>query len=151
MWAMASLFSTQFRDMLELLYQEAKRMLEHLTLDGEEEDTTSIGTELAQAWVLIAAFESMRAFHRRAWMSAGRAFRLVQAMHYHEIDSPTKKQGLSPPLDRDSIAVEEKRRVFWMAYLLDHLISLRDDWPITLNEHVVRINCPLPTRLFQLY
>ncbi|KAL2844387.1 fungal-specific transcription factor domain-containing protein [Aspergillus pseudodeflectus] len=149
MWAMASLLSTQFRDMLELLYQEAKRMLEHLTLDGEEDDTTSIGTELAQAWVLIAAFESMRAFHRRAWMSAGRAFRLVQALHYHEIDSPTRRQGLSPPLGRDSIAVEEKRRVFWMAYLLDHLISLRDDWPITLNEHVICTRLPAPDSDFQ--
>lgn len=68
-------------------------------------------------------------------MSAGRAFRLVQLMRLHEIDSPTK-----PPVpEADLIETEEKRRVFWMAYFLDHLLSMRNNWPITLNEHVVRL------------
>lgn len=66
-------------------------------------------------------------------MSAGRAFRLVQLMRLHEIDSPTK----APVADADLIETEEKRRVFWMAYFLDHLFSMRNNWPITLNEHVV--------------
>lgn len=77
----------------------------------------------------------MRTLHRAAWASAGRAFRLVQLMRLHEIDSPTK-----PPVpERDTIETEEKRRVFWMAYFLDHLLSMRNNWPITLNEHVVRL------------
>jgi hypothetical protein len=67
-------------------------------------------------------------------MSAGRAFRLVQLRRLHEIDSPTKPQVP----DEDFIETEEKRRVFWMAYFLDHLFSMRNSWPITLNEHVVR-------------
>jgi hypothetical protein len=77
----------------------------------------------------------MRTFHRSAWMSAGRAFRLVQLMRLHEIDSPTKL----PVPEADLIETEEKRRVFWMAYFLDHLLSMRNNWPITLNEHVVRL------------
>lgn len=68
-------------------------------------------------------------------MSAGRAFRLVQLMRLHEIDSPTKL----PVPEADLIETEEKRRVFWMAYFLDHLLSMRNNWPITLNEHVVRL------------
>lgn len=89
--------------------------------------------EEIQVWILIATYESMRTFHRSAWMSAGRAFRLVQLMRLHEIDIPTKP----PTPGLDLIDTEEKRRVFWMAYFLDHLLSMRDNWPITLNEHVV--------------
>jgi hypothetical protein len=137
MWTLAALLSAQFRDMVEPLYEETRHMLEHLTIDGDE-SSNNVATELAQAWVLVATFESMRTYHRRAWMSVGRAFRLVQAMHYHEIDSPIDRRGMSSPQGGDFVEVEEKRRVFWMAYFLDHIISLRDDWPITLNEHVVR-------------
>jgi hypothetical protein len=135
MWTLASLLSAQFRDMIEPLYQETKQMLEYLSVEGAEH--SSVNTELGQAWVLVVTFESMRTYHRTAWMSAGRAFRLVQAMRYHEIDNPIDKRGPSSPQCGDFIEVEERRRVFWMAYFLDHIISMRDDWPITLNEHVV--------------
>ncbi|KAJ5166966.1 fungal-specific transcription factor domain-containing protein [Penicillium canariense] len=136
MWTLASLLSVQSRDMIEPLYQETKQMLEYLSVPAMEQHGST--TELSQAWVLLVSFESMRAYHRQAWMSAGRAFRLVQAMRYHEIDSPVDKGGASSPQSGDLIEIEERRRVFWMAYFLDHVISMRDDWPITLNEHVVR-------------
>lgn len=70
-------------------------------------------------------------------MSAGRAFRLMQAMHFHEIDNPNNKNNQPSSQSSGHIEIEEKRRVFWMAYFLDHVISIRNDWPITLNEHVV--------------
>ena len=75
----------------------------------------------------------MRAYHQQAWMSAGRALRLVQLLRLHEIDIPNK----DPVPETEFIVIEEKRRVFWMAYSLDHLFSMRNNWPVTLNEHVV--------------
>ncbi|KAJ5310737.1 uncharacterized protein N7443_003198 [Penicillium atrosanguineum] len=147
MWTLASLVSAQFRDMIEPLYQETKQMLEYLSVEGAEH--SSVNTELGQAWVLVVTFESMRTYHRTAWMSAGRAFRLVQAMRYHEIDNPIDKRGPSSPQCGDFIEVEERRRVFWMAYFLDHIISMRDDWPITLNEHVICTRLPAPDGEFQ--
>jgi hypothetical protein len=135
MWALASLLSSHLRDLVEPLYQQAKQMLEPLSVEAKEHSSSS--TALAQAWVLVATFESMRTYHRQAWMSAGRAFRLVQAMRYHEIDTPIDKRGPHSPQSGDAFEVEERRRVFWMAYFLDHVISMRDDFPITLNEHVV--------------
>ncbi|OJJ99337.1 hypothetical protein ASPACDRAFT_120657 [Aspergillus aculeatus ATCC 16872] len=137
MWTLAALLSTQFRDMIEPLYQETKRMLDQITA-GKNEDS-NIDTEIGQAWILLVTFESMRTYHRRAWMSAGSAFHFVQAMHYHEIDSLDGERGSAHAQRGDFIEVEERRRVFWMAYVLDHIISMRDDWPITLNEHVVRM------------
>ncbi|OGE56339.1 hypothetical protein PENARI_c003G05074 [Penicillium arizonense] len=146
MWALASLLSAQFREMIEPLYQKTKQTLESISIEGND---YNVNTELAQAWVLVVIFESMRTHHRQAWMSAGRAFRLVQAMRYHEIDRPTDKGGPSSPRNGDFIQVEERRRVFWMAYFLDHVISMRDDWPITLNEHVICTRLPALDSDFQ--
>ncbi|KAF5013200.1 hypothetical protein FDECE_779 [Fusarium decemcellulare] len=147
MWTLATLLSVQFRDMTEPLYQKVKQMLESLSI--ESNGRRSCDTELVQAWVLIATCESMRTYHQAAWMSAGRAFRLIQAMRFHEIDTPGNKNDPSLSNDDDFIETEEKRRVFWMAYLLDHLLGIRSDWPITLNEHVVCTRLPAPDSKFQ--
>ncbi|RSM04360.1 hypothetical protein CDV31_010062 [Fusarium ambrosium] len=134
-WALASLLSTQFTHLTEPLYQTAKQTLESLSLDSKEPH--SHDTELVQAWVLIAIYESMRTYHQQAWMSAGRSFRLVQAFRFHELDMPAKDDFTPPPEVDTFVETEEKRRVFWMAYFLDHLFSVRNGWPVTLNEHVV--------------
>ncbi|KAJ5541001.1 hypothetical protein N7494_006077 [Penicillium frequentans] len=142
MWTMATLMSVQFRDLTEPLYHEAKQTLKTLDtgdVDGHE-------TELVQAWVLIAMCESMRTQHRQAWMSAGQAFRILQGKRFHELDSPKKN---TQSTEDDPIQIEEKRRVFWMAYFLDHLLSIRNDWPITLNEHVICTRLPSPDQQFQ--
>lgn len=133
MWTIASLLSAHSSHMAEPLYRETKQMLESLTTN----EPRSANTELAQAWVLVVTFESMRTYHHQAWLSAGRAFRLVQGMRYHSLDRPIDNHCPSALCD-DLIEIEERRRVFWMAYFLDHVISMRDNWPITLNEHVVR-------------
>ncbi|PWY79120.1 hypothetical protein BO70DRAFT_362897 [Aspergillus heteromorphus CBS 117.55] len=150
MWSLVTLLSAQFRDLTEPLYRKAKRMLDSHAL--EEEEQCGSETELAQTWVLIAMCESMRTHHRQAWMSAGQAFRLVQAMRFHEIDRPRNSNSHEVLLSHESsdfIETEEKRRVFWMAYFLDHLFSMRSDWPITLNEHVICTRLPIPDREFQ--
>ncbi|KAK9491685.1 transcription factor [Lipomyces doorenjongii] len=146
MWILATLLSAQFRDMTEPLYHETKQMLESLSIGGNEH--SGCERELVQAWVLVATCESMRTYHGQAWMSAGRIFRLVQAMRYHEIDSPSNNSVISSPESGDFIETEEKRRVFWMAYFLDHLFSMRNDWPITLNEHVIILDCRLTRLLY---
>ncbi|KAK9234752.1 fungal-specific transcription factor domain-containing protein [Lipomyces kononenkoae] len=147
MWTLATLLSAQFRDMTEPLYHETKQMLESLSFDGNEH--SGCDTELVQGWVLVATYESMRTYHRQAWMSAGRAFRLVQGMRFHEIDSPRNDSAISSCESGDFIETEEKRRVFWMAYFHDHLLSIRNNWPITLNEHVVCTRLPAPEVEFQ--
>lgn len=121
MWTLASLLSAQFRHLQEPLYQETKRLLEISYLLGDQ--SNAIDTEEIQGWILIATYESIRTLHRSAWMSTGRAFRLVQLMRLHEIDSPT--HSLTPRVDL--IGTEEKRRVFWMTYFLDHLLSMRNN------------------------
>ncbi|RSL62831.1 hypothetical protein CEP53_004607 [Fusarium sp. AF-6] len=129
-WALAALLSTQFTHLTESLYQTAKQTLESLSLQSK--DPHSHDTELVQAWVLIAIYESM-----------------LQAFRFHELDMPVK-DNLTPPSEVDTfVETEEKRRVFWMAYILDHLFSVRNDWPVTLNEHVICTRLPAPESKFQ--
>ena len=75
----------------------------------------------------------MRAYHRQTWLSASRALHLVQLIRLHKSDSPANMLISDP----DHTETEERRRVFWMAYVLDHLFSMWNDWPVMLNEHVV--------------
>lgn len=131
MWTLASLLSAQFQYLQESLYQSTTQMLNGICLSSPGHDR--FDKEQIQAWLLIAVYELMRSFHRQAWMSTGRAFRLVQLLRLHGLDSPT--EATSP--DEDFIDTEEKRRAFWMAYFLDHLFSICNNWPITLGEHVV--------------
>lgn len=136
MWTLATLMSAQLRDMTDPLYHETKKRLGPLTIEGNEH--SSHDTELVQSWVLIATCESMRTFHREAWMSGGRAFRLVQGLRYHEIDSDCVP-GVLTSLGEDApVMTEERRRVFWMAYFLDHILGIRNDWPLTLCDEMVR-------------
>ncbi|KAB8239071.1 Zn(II)2Cys6 transcription factor [Aspergillus alliaceus] len=143
MWSLAALLSIKFQHFQESLYQEAKAMLELSYLAGNKNPV--VDTEEIQAWILIATYEFMRTYHRLAWMSAGRACRLVQLERLHEIDNPAN----TPVPDSKHIEVEEKRRVFWMAYFYDHLFSMRNNWPVTLNEHVVCTRLPAPEVNFQ--
>ena len=131
MWALASLMSPQLQHLQQAFYLDAKHMLGNLDLLPNIIDEQA-QTEIAQAWVLIAIFESMKANHRQAWSSAGRAFRLVQLMRLHELDVMHKDEEeiLS---ENEFVTKEERRRVLWMAFLLDHLFCMRNNWPITLS------------------
>ncbi|KAF4439920.1 hypothetical protein F53441_12421 [Fusarium austroafricanum] len=139
MWIISILLSTQFRELIEPLYTQVKRDLESVK---------SFEVEHAQSWTLLTVCELMRASYIQAWISAGRMFRIVQGLHYHEIDSPDKSHGSQNDLQHFT-RTEEKRRVFWMAYFLDHLFSMRNDWPMTLSEHMICTRLPIPDGDFQ--
>ena len=184
MWLLAMSLSTQFEHLRDGLYSETRTALEALDLseDGDTAANNLPPVQVVQAWILLALYEYQRKSAQCAWLSAGRAFRLVHLLRLHEIDSVGL--GVSPPLsvirrckrarslanhrlqqvtpsdtsasssdggylpmDDDWITMEEKRRTFWVAYVLDRLCSTKFIWPypLTLQEDVV---CQNPTRHF---
>ncbi|CAH0044527.1 unnamed protein product [Clonostachys solani] len=124
MWILAILLSTQSRDLINPLYSRVRQDIDPIIMD-----TGPCQLELVQAWTLLTVCELMRALYGQAWASAGRMFRLLQGLRYHEIDSPSKDPVASEGII-DPIRTEEKRRVFWMAFFIDHLLSIRNRWPI---------------------
>ncbi len=71
-----------------------------------EDETQPVRVEHAQAWLLVAYYELARGGYRRASVSAGRAFRLVQMAGLHEVDRP----GGVISEGEDGVVVEERRR-----------------------------------------
>ncbi|KAK4040640.1 hypothetical protein C8A01DRAFT_46105 [Parachaetomium inaequale] len=112
------------------------------TLDLADDDLHPVRIEQVQAWLLVAFYELARSSYRRASISAGRAFRLVQLARLYEVDSPRDE-------DEDPVVKEERRRTFWVAYCLDRLISMRNRCPLTLTEEMVYTRLPSPELAFQ--
>lgn len=103
-------------------------------LEAGEDEMEIVPIEHVQAWLLIAFYEFTRGNFRRGWISAGRAFRLVQLANLHGIDSPENM-----PQGDDAVWMEERRRTFWVAYCLDRFIGMkRGHWPLTITEEAVR-------------
>ncbi|KAH8879031.1 hypothetical protein GQ53DRAFT_856499 [Thozetella sp. PMI_491] len=149
MWTLAMSMSSQFEHMREATYVETRQMLEQCDAKLDDDDGNSGAEhtsqlEQAQAWILVAHYEFLRARHQRAWFSAGRVFRLVQFLRLHEVDTPlgSLRSGTWPPTKEDNIVMEEKRRAFWVAYSLDRLISVHHELPLALNEEMICTRLP---------
>ncbi|OKL55498.1 putative Transcription factor [Talaromyces atroroseus] len=134
MWILAASCSRQFQSMLEVL-------------DTKDNEVDGIDIEQVQAWILLVLYEVTNSHSRRGWISAGRAFRLVQLMRLFEIDGSDTM--LAQSLTDDWVQLEEKRRTFWMAYLLDRFISVQNGLPLTLNEQVILTRLPAGDSEFQ--
>lgn len=127
MWTLAASVSAHYQNVGDSLYQHTRRSLE--TMDSKNTKLESMDLEQVQAWLLLAIHEFMCIDFRRGWMSAGRAFRLIQLCWRHGTDGPDQAQG-------DWIESEQKRRTFWMAYCLDRFVSMRIGSPLTFSETV---------------
>ena len=91
----------------------------------------------AQTWSLTAAYEFKMMYFPRAWMSVGRASRMVLMMGLNRVDGVglDVKQCLPPPIDWTER--EERRRTFWMAYCVDRYASIGTGWPMSIDERDV--------------
>ncbi|OAQ97806.1 hypothetical protein LLEC1_02550 [Akanthomyces lecanii] len=126
-WTLASLVSPRSHTTHERLYGAAKRAAEVSSKASDADIATSQAMELVQATILVSTYESMRGFYDTAWTTAGRAVRKVQMMRLHEIDG----EAQNPFLDQhDLTEKEERRRAFWMVYLLDRLLAIYTRLPI---------------------
>ncbi|KAG6359550.1 hypothetical protein INS49_013071 [Diaporthe citri] len=156
MWTLAASASAYHLTLRDSLYQRTRQALENLdqrTGSADEPTTTTTtaitataDTEVVQAWLLLAVHELMCVSFRRAWITAGRAFRLIQLdPSWTAADGgvPTEMNIDSQNHHAQWIEIEQRRRTFWFAYCLDRLMSLRNGSPPTFSERVsVRLPCP---------
>ncbi|RHZ67836.1 hypothetical protein CDV55_100174, partial [Aspergillus turcosus] len=149
LWTMAACFSSHFQLLCGNLYRDTRQMLERLELeDGALDEAFQL--QRAQAWILVAVYEILRTSFHRAWMSAGRAIRLVQVMKLHDLDSSSQPgDGSLVAPGTDTVDVEEKRRTFWMAYCLDRLFSALNTLPFSINENIISTRLPALEADFQ--
>jgi hypothetical protein len=134
MWALAAAASAHLQHMRESLYTRARSELE--ALDNDVESTSTASLQAAQAWLLLTHYEFRYMGYCRAWLTASRAFRIIQLAKLHEIDWLNE-------IDVDTVhrevwaEAEERRRTYWLAYCLDRLLNISDEWPLILQQEAV--------------
>ncbi|KAJ3474664.1 hypothetical protein NLG97_g9744 [Lecanicillium saksenae] len=147
MWAVAAAVSTQFRHIADTLAAEARHTLDSLCSPNESPSLAKI-----QAWLMLAHYDALCKSEHEATVTAGRAIRLVQLAKLHDVDAEDVAaqgfggSGVSTPVslpgaweEKDCFAkVEEKRRTFWLAYWVDRFWLMRSDWPLSIQDDLVR-------------
>lgn len=149
MWTLAASASAYHLTLRDSLYQRTRQVLECLdqrtgSVDEPTNNNTAVmnataETELVQAWLLLAVHELMCVSFRRAWMTAGRAFRLIQLdSSWTAADGGVSTEGHINNQHHQAqwIDIEQRRRTFWFAYCLDRLMSMRNGSPPTFSERV---------------
>jgi hypothetical protein len=150
MRALAAAMSANSSHLSEQFYSEARSLLDtHSQTPATPRD--KIPLEHIQAWLLLSHYELLRIGVHQAMLTAGRAFRLVQMARLCEIDAPGGDLQLSPVASSSSsistntdssesfVDAEEGRRTFWLAFCLDRLLCLQNEWPLTLQEEMARL------------
>ncbi|KAK0762035.1 hypothetical protein N5P37_004835 [Trichoderma harzianum] len=146
-WATASLMSPQFQHLQDKLYSEVKRLLATTTLVQIPGGQGSVGdVELVQAWVLRTTYEFIKMNRYETSLSAAYTFRLAQLIGLHKVDV---LNNLPSNCEIDFITTEEKRRAFWMAFILETLSSIHSNLPLVVNEHMICTRLPVPDHEFQ--
>ncbi|KAK1718091.1 uncharacterized protein BDZ83DRAFT_633309 [Colletotrichum acutatum] len=149
MWAMASSLSSQFQHLRDTMYREALDRFRNLDSPGGPVEKEEGLLKQAQAWILISMYELMAVGFHRAWVSAGRAVRLIQLLRLSSIDKSCDKASGSTEDSDLFVEKEEKRRTLWMAFCLDAVICLVHDLPRTFTESEIYTRLPCSEDAFQ--
>ena len=175
MCMLAAALTSQYGLTRQALYDRTVTLLNAF----ESSESADVSVEHLQARLLVLLYDFMRSTHDRGWISAGKCFRLIQLARLHETDAGNNMPGdgsrsnrstnasrsgsiisddsgmfcggedLDSAGDSDWIILEEKRRVFWIAFCIDIFVSISQQWPLTLHEHTAGTRLPMPEQNFQ--
>ncbi|KAK0616595.1 fungal-specific transcription factor domain-containing protein [Immersiella caudata] len=111
-------------------YHHARNLVE--SCERQDNGLVLADINTLQAYVLLGFYELRKPNLARAWMTLGRATRLARMMCPDGLDDPLgdashRRLFLLPPTDRppSPADVEERRRTFWLLYLLDGSAAVR--------------------------
>ncbi|KAK3361325.1 hypothetical protein B0T24DRAFT_642968 [Lasiosphaeria ovina] len=134
-------------------YDECRTLLDLCERQATDESLATINT--LQALTVLALFEFKQPCFARAWMTLGRAIRLAKMMgldrapaaapRRHNASAVGERWGAAkmqgcPPLD--AAAAEERRRTFWVLYILEAFSTTQTDEALTLE---MPVHIPLPS------
>ena len=138
-WALAATVHNLYSERSDSFYQASRRRLEEAELKNDGLDHLDLAP--TQTWALIAIYELSRGYFHRAWMSTSRAVRLVQMMRLHRLDGTTQVMDPTFRLIRgpnDLTDAEERRRLFWLIFVMDRSSCISMGFPSLIDERDVR-------------
>ncbi|PTB58309.1 hypothetical protein M431DRAFT_110641 [Trichoderma harzianum CBS 226.95] len=145
-WAMGALWHPKYDRVADIFYNRARQYAQADEMKDEGEHFITI--RHAQAWALITCYEARAMLYTRASMSAARCCRLVQMMALDKLDI-TNDNGpatLVPPIDWTEL--EERRRVFWVAFSIDAQGSIATGWPSLIHVEDIMTRLPASEEAF---
>ncbi|KAF4961863.1 hypothetical protein FSARC_10021 [Fusarium sarcochroum] len=95
--------------------------------------------ETFQAVLFLLRYEIMSSHITKAWMTLGRAIRLASVMNMHKMDDVDEPTGIVPglhvalPATTDQSLIEERRRSFWLLFVLETYVRTRSGMPSQLG------------------
>ncbi|EHK20134.1 uncharacterized protein TRIVIDRAFT_122942, partial [Trichoderma virens Gv29-8] len=145
-WAMGALWHPKYDRVADAFYKRARQYAE--TDEMKDEGEHFITIPHAQAWALITCYEARAMLYTRASMSAARCCRLVQMLALDKLDSSDDNfpATLGPP--SDWIELEERRRVFWVAFSIDAQGSIATGWPSLIHPEDIMTRLPASEEAF---
>ncbi|KAK0726004.1 hypothetical protein B0H67DRAFT_551427 [Lasiosphaeris hirsuta] len=135
---------------LETCYNHARNLLDRCERQDNGSVLTNINT--LQACALLCLYELKKPNFTRAWMTLGRAIRLAKIMCLDRADEDSdpadgtnhRKLFLLPPAAPDPAGMEERRRTFWLLYILDGCAVLRSRTPSAFENQQPMVPLPSP-------
>ncbi|KAH7313370.1 hypothetical protein B0I35DRAFT_434995 [Stachybotrys elegans] len=146
-WTLASLGHDKYGRYTEALYKRARQYAEADEIKDYDENQIPISQ--AQCWVLISTFEAKQMLFTRAAMSNARAVRLVHMMGLHDIDNEEETPSSWTNLPMSAAEKEERRRIFWGAFVLDWHASVATGWPSLIKLEDSKVRLPSSEEAFQ--
>lgn len=139
-WALASLGHSKYDAHADIFYRRARHYIhaDEMRDDGEHFMTLNH----AQTWVILSTFEAKKMLFTRASMSCSSSVRICQMMGLDRLDGGI--DDLPPALGpaRSWIEREERRRVFWGAFVIDCHASISTGWPYLINAEDIMTRLP---------
>lgn len=132
-----------YRHLTAACYDLSRRYIEICERDEPGENLISLN--LLQAMTFVVRHEITDRHLRRAYMTLGRAIRLMKVLGLHTQDSESQPDprdagdlGMCLPLSMDPLVLEERRRTFWILYILESYVTTRTGISGELGESRVQ-------------
>lgn len=130
MGALAAFSVPELQDLAALYHEQARNLID---LCERQDGGDSLGNiNFLEAYVILILYELNQPNFARAYLTLGRAIKLVQILGLDSVKSKSEfnaRWGLSkePNHSVSPAEQEERRRVFWSLFILDSFASLRSN------------------------
>ncbi|KAI0909792.1 fungal-specific transcription factor domain-containing protein [Ustulina deusta] len=135
---------------LDSCYHQARHLLD--LCERQEDKAKFADIRMVQACIFLSLYEFRRPNPARAWVTLGRAIRLGQVISLDTSENHTgwssysgQFSPLSPPSGPEE--VQERRRTFWLLYLLDGHTIMGGNLNSFFHDRQISIPLPSPSSL----
>lgn len=132
------------------LYEKTLKYLQKAECTGFGEELVNI--QYVQALILVIIYDNKIGCFSRAWINCGKAIKAATQNNLHEIDMNNKSNSFRDENCYSSNVLndkDERRRTFWIVYILDKYCSIGFGWPSSIQESSINSDLPMDDDAFR--